>query len=359
MSPATHSTYTRNRTDFLTASEKYFVNFERMPEPFSCRARYKCISNTFCKIERQEDETMLGYYKGQPNDHIIKFVNGRVAREGDGISFFFMSHNTTIAAVPTTSRDANFVFNEITNSFQSVTIQGQCTYRIVNARLAAGLLNFTVDAWKGKYVSDDPERVPQRITNIIQMETRGEIQKRSLEETLGQTESIAASVLRRIREGGLLDPIGVEILNIYFVAAKPTPEVGKALEAQYRESLLRKADEAIYARRAAAVEEERKIKENELSTDITLEQRRHELIDLQGTNTLQEAEFRGQALVQEGDYKAQAIERELSAYRGQDPRLMLALAMKELGANAGNIGNLTVTTEMLSSLLNAVPSIQE
>jgi hypothetical protein len=146
--------------------------------------------------------------------------------------------------------------------------------------------------------------------------------------------------------------VGVELLSIYVVAAKPTPEVGKALEAQYRETLLRKADEAIYARRAAAVEEERKIKENELSTDIALEQHRRELIDLQGANTLQEAEFRGQALVQEGDYRATAIERELSAYRGQDPRMLLALALKELGANAGNIGNLTVTTEMLSSLLN-------
>lgn len=295
---------------------------------------------------------MLGYYKGQPNDHIIKFGAGKVAREGEGISFFFLSHNTTIAAVPMTSRDVNFVFNEITNSFQSVTIQGQCTYRITNPRLAATLLNFTVNPWRGDYISDDPEKIPQRITNIIQMETRAEIQKRSLEETLAQTESIAASVLARIREGSLLDPVGVELLSIYVVAAKPTPEVGKALEAQYRETLLRKADEAIYARRAAAVEEERKIKENELSTDIALEQHRRELIDLQGGNTLQEAEFRGQALVQEGDYRATAIERELSAYRGQDPRMLLALALKEMGANAGNIGNLTVTTEMLSSLLN-------
>jgi hypothetical protein len=233
-----------------------------------------------------------------------------------------------------------------------VTIQGQCTYRITNPRLAATLLNFTVNPWKGDYVSDDPEKIPQRITSIIQMETRAEIQKRSLEETLGQTEGIAASVLARIREGRLLDPVGVELLSIYVVAAKPTPEVGKALEAQYRETLLRRADEAIYARRAAAVEEERKIKENELSTDIALEQQKRDLIDLKGANTLQEAEFRGQALVQEGDYRATAIERELAAYRGQDPRMLLALALKEMGANAGNIGNLTVTTEMLSSLLN-------
>jgi len=35
-----------------------------------------------------------------------------------------------------------------------------------------------------------------------------------------------------------------------------------------------------------------------------------------------------------------------------EPRMLLAYAMKELGANAGQIGNLTITTEMLASLLN-------
>jgi len=39
--------------------------------------------------------------------------------------------------------------------------------------------------------------------------------------------------------------------------------VGKALEAELREALLRKADEAIYARRAAAVDEEKTHQEGE------------------------------------------------------------------------------------------------
>jgi hypothetical protein len=32
--------------------------------------------------------------------------------------------------------------------------------------------------------------------------------------------------------------------------------------------------------------------------------------------------------------------------------MLLAYAMKELGKNAGQIGNLTITTEVLASLLN-------
>jgi len=54
------------------------------------------------------------------------------------------------------------------------------------------------------------------------------------------------------------------------VAAKPTPEVAKALEAEYCETLLCEADMAISARRATAVEEEWKIKGNELNTKIAL-----------------------------------------------------------------------------------------
>ena len=49
--------------------------------------------------------------------------------------------------------------------------------------------------------------------------------------------------------------------------------MGKALEAEYREGLQQRADQAIYARRAAAVEQERRIKENELNTQVLLEQR--------------------------------------------------------------------------------------
>lgn len=296
---------------------------------------------------------MLRFYKGQPTDYIIKYSGGKESGRGTGLSFFYWPYNTHVVAVPTSSRDVNFVFTEVTGNFQNVAIQGQCTYRITNANTAAALLNFTLDPIHGKYVSDDPDHLPQRITNIIQKETRGEIQGRTLERTLTESESIASAVFDRVRAGVDLQAVGVELLSVYFVAVKPTPEVAKALEAEHRETLLRKADEAIYARRAAAVEEERKIKENELRTDITLEEQRERLIELNGNNTLQEAEFRGKAVVMEGESRTKALTMELDAYAGQDPKLLLALAMRNLGDNAGKVGNLTITTELMASLLGA------
>ncbi|HEX5692899.1 MAG TPA: hypothetical protein VFX76_22965, partial [Roseiflexaceae bacterium] len=114
----------------------------------------------------------------------------------------------------------------------------------------------------------------------------------------------------------------------------------KALEAEYREALQQRADQAIYARRAEAVEHERTIKQNELSTAVDLEQRRRELVDLQGANTRTEAEF-----------AAAALRIQLDPYGSLEPRLLLALAFRDFAANAQKVGNLTITSEIMAQLL--------
>lgn len=306
---------------------------------------------------------MFSFFKGEPTHYVIKYVGGRVAREGAGLAFYYLRHNTQIVTVPTTSTDASFVFNEVTNNHQAVTIQGQFTYRIRDPKQAATLLNFTIDLYRRSYVSDDPEQLSQRVANVIQVETRAEVQQRSLEETLTQSSAMSTEVLARLQTSPLLQPLGVELLSIYFLSVKPTPEMAKALEADYRESLLRRADEAVYARRAAAVDEERKIKERELETERTLEQQREQLIRLQGENARREAEHRGQVLELDAQARARAnevewqarnraLEAELTTYGKLDPRSLLALGLREIGLNAGKIGNLTITPEVLAELLN-------
>ena len=43
----------------------------------------------------------IGFFKGQPTEYILKYVAGRVAREGQGLAFFYLKHNTQVIAVPT------------------------------------------------------------------------------------------------------------------------------------------------------------------------------------------------------------------------------------------------------------------
>ena len=60
--------------------------------------------------------------------------------------------------------------------------------------------------------------------------------------------------------------LGLEVLGVSVMAIRPTPETAKALAAEAREAILKAADDAIYARRNAAVEAEREIRESELET---------------------------------------------------------------------------------------------
>ncbi|HNX69491.1 MAG TPA: SPFH domain-containing protein [Candidatus Omnitrophota bacterium] len=282
----------------------------------------------------------IGFFKGEPGQYVIKFVNGKIRKEGQGLLFFYWRPTTTITVIPTTTRDANFIFSEITQTFQGITIQGQLTYRISDPQKTSTILDFSIQPTSKKYLSDDPEKLQKRIINAVQLVTRGKIQGYSLENCLRKSEEIAKNVLSEIMKDKLLDSLGVECLSIYFTSIKPTPEISKALEAEYREAVQKKADEAIYSRRAAAVEQERIIKENELSSEIAIEKNRQELINLNGNNRTKEAE-----------YAAKALTIGLDPYKQYDPKLLLALGLKALGENAEKIGQLTITPELLAGLL--------
>jgi hypothetical protein len=290
----------------------------------------------------------IGFFKGQPTEYIIKYTAGKLAAEGQGLAFWYWKHKTQIVVVPTASTDAQFVFNEVAGDYQEVTLQGQFAYRIHEPKQAASLLNFGVDPGSRIYLSDGFERLPQRITNVIQTEMRNRIRSLPLEEALREAQMIATEIQAKVSEAGLLAPMGVELLGIHVLSARPTPEVAKALEAEYRESLLLKADEAIYARRAESVEKERRIKENELNTEIALEQQRERLIDLRGENIQREADHRGRALEREAHSRARTIELEAAARAkameletevssGVDASKILALALRELSANADKL----------------------
>jgi hypothetical protein len=72
-----------------------------------------------------------------------------------------------------------------------------------------------------------------------------------------------------------------------------------------------------------------------------LEQRRQELVNLQGENTRREAQF-----------AAEALAVQLTPYKELEARLLLALAFRDFAENAQKIGSLTITSEILEQLLN-------
>lgn len=284
----------------------------------------------------------IGYFKAEPTEYILAYNNGKVTRQGTGQSFWYWGPSTSIVRVPIATTDSLFVLNEITRDFQTVTLQGQVTYRITEPETLASLLNFTINPQTRQYLSDDPTKVSQRIINLVQQYTRQTLSELSLEEALRSADTLARTVQAALQEEIALQTLGVIVLTVFFTSIRPTPEVAKALEAEQREALQRRADEAIFSRRAEAVAQERKIKQNELSTNIELEQRRQELVALEGANTRAQAE-----------YTAEATRVQLAAYDNTAPDRLLALAMRDFAANADKIGNLTITSEILEQLLTS------
>ena len=288
---------------------------------------------------------MIRYFKGEPNVHVIKFRNGAMARDGRGVNFWYNPLTSSIAAIPTASTDAPFIFSETTANFQDISIQGTLTYRIDDPVAIARVLDFTIHPRKRTYRTEDPEILTQRIVNAVQAETRRHVAGMSLETALTEVGTLASDVLANVTNSAGLADLGVTVESLHFTSVRATPETQKALETEYRERLQGAADQAIYARRAAAVAEERKIQESELATEVGLETQREELVDRQARNKLALAE---------ADAKAEELK--LNPYGELPPQALIGLALKDWAANAGSIDNLSITPDLLSGLVGWMTS---
>ena len=213
------------------------------------------------------------------------------------------------------------------------------TFRLADPVKAAEFLDFTINR-KGNYKSKDLDKLIQRIVNTVQAYIRSGVNTLDLEEALGKVRDLSGDVLTKVRQENDLAALGVLIENLHITAVNATPEMRKALEADYRESLQKRADQAIYDRRFAAQEEERKLKENELEGDVALEERRRDLVNKQAENNLVLAEA-----------EAKADEMKLNPYGNLAPQALVGLALKEWAANAGTIDNLSIGADMLSDLI--------
>jgi hypothetical protein len=314
----------------------------------------------------------IRFMKAAPTTYVLHFKNGRVRREGAGLSFFCYAPTSTIVTVPLASADAPFAFQESTADFQSVTIQGQLTYRVADAKRLASLLDFSIGP-NGMYRSEDHRKLTERLVHTTQTLMRAETQKLSLKETLTSSGPLSASVFAGLKSSEAVTQLGVEILNLSLLAVRPTPEMAKALEAEAREALQRVSDEAIYARRNSAVEQERRIKESELNTEIAVEEKQRQIRETQMAadiaieqqrSTLMEKRIENDR--KDADSRAYALEATLKpvrsvdwrtlmmlSQRGGDPKTMIALAFQEMAANAQKIGELNISPDLLQSLVGA------
>lgn len=317
---------------------------------------------------------MVRYLKARPTEYVMQFKAGVVKREGPGLSFFYWEPTSTLVLVPLSSADVPFAFQETTADFQTITIQGQLTWRVVDPRKLSSLLDYSVTragAWK----SDDPHKLEERLVHTAQVLTRGVVGKLALTDALAKSEDLASSVLAGLKASAAVQALGVDLLAVTVLSMKPTPEMARALEAETREAFQKKGDQAMYERRTAAVEQERRVKESELQTEVMTEQKRRHIRETKMAADIAMEKEREQLVLQkaENDKKAAdaaawALAKQLEPLRtmdwkvlsamqagGGDPATMIAVAFRELAENAERIGELNVSPDLLRSLLPSNP----
>lgn len=336
----------------------------------------------------------IKFIKAQPTTYLLQYRGGKIVREGLGLSFFYYAPTASLVGVPVGSTDAPFIFHETTADFQTVTVQGQVTFRVGDPKRLAALLNFTLTPGGSHYASEDPKKLPERVIQVVNVLARAELQKLSLREALRASDEMVEAVKKRLMAADEITSLGLEILGLAIVAIKPVPETARALEAEAREKLFRESDEAIYARRNAAVQQERGIKENELNTEIAVENKKRQIREtqmdaeraVQEKKNLLEKEMMGAKIglederkklvtlaaenaKAEADARAYGVETTMKALATADktvlqalasmsmkPEQLIAYAFQELAGKAEKIGQLNISPDLLRELLTPQPA---
>lgn len=334
---------------------------------------------------------MLGirFIKTEPTTYLLAYKAGEIVREGVGISYLYFSPTTSLVAVPIGSTIEDFIFDHITQDFQSVTVQGQVSYRVSQPKKLSGMLNFALRPDGKGYESEDPLRLKDRISGVVEVLTQKAVKTLTLKQVLLASDTIAASIDADLQSQTEIQSLGIEILRVSILAIRPTPETAKALEAESREAILRRADEAIFSRRNAAVEQERAIRESELDTEVAVEQKKRTIRETQmeAEASVQRKKHELRAANMQSDIEvetkrrdfveinatniktlAQAEAQKIGAItetlRGVDPKLVQALAaigmepsqliaqaFGGLAENASKIGQINMSPELLESLM--------
>lgn len=320
--------------------------------------------------------------------YVLHYKNGSIKREGRGLSFFYFEPTSSIVAIPLGSNDLPFIFSETTNDYQTVSIQGQISYKVSNPKTLADNLDFTVTD-NGRYKKNDIEKLNQRIINDAQTATASFIHSISLKDAIRSAKKIESNILDGLKNSPAINLLGLEILGANILAIQATPEMARALETETREKLQQEADQAIYERRNFAVEQERKIKESELNTEIAIEEKQKQIAEKKMESDVQRAEndrklremhiaadisIENQRKVyieekttndkKEADAQGYILETTLKPYKdidwktltalnnNNDPRLNMTLAFRQLAENADKIGTLNISPDLLDSILN-------
>lgn len=341
------------------------------------------------------------FIKFSPSEYVIQYRNGKIVKEGVGLSFFFFEKITSAVAIPVSSNDTDFIFTETTSDFQSVSVQGQITYKVNDFKKAAQALDFTVNLKNKNYNNNPLQKLSKRLINIVEVLVKSQLGEVALTTALQSSQSLASTVFDKLKDNAELTDLGIQVVGFSILKISANAETARALESKTREEILKQADDALYERRNASIEQERRVKENELNTELSIEQKKKSIreseietkkmilekenelakMKIESENEIKRMQLENEAMLEEKRKEVAELrlqnskkETEAEAYRisavmdaytklspevlvalstmSMEPEKLIAQAFQQLAINSEKIGHLNITPDLLESVMN-------
>ncbi len=221
----------------------------------------------------------MKFKKFSPNDYVMVVKNGKIVKQGLGLSLLYNELTTNIMVAPSTAFDGAFAFDDlVTSDYQRVCVQGVTTYMLTDYEKATQMLDFSYNKGAAVYekIAVTMALLEKRINNIIKAIIIREVSRKDVRTVIRCADEMAKVIVDKLEADESITKLGVSIVGVNILGINPNAETRKALEAAAREEILKEQDDAIYMRRNAAIEQERIIKENEINTEIKVAEKERE-----------------------------------------------------------------------------------
>lgn len=338
-----------------------------------------------CAIKKKESAMVLDisrllfarHLRAEPTSHVLFFKDGALRKSGPGLAFWFMPLGASVSAVPLDDRELPILIKGRTADFQEVTVNGAIVWRVARPQDVARRVDFSVDVDTGAWTKEPLDRVAATLTQLANQLALVYLTQATLRQVLKEGNvAVRAAIHDGLIDDAGLAQMGVEIVATRVSSVLPTSEMEKALQMPTREKIQQEADEATFGRRALAVDKERAIQENELGNQIELARREEQLIAQRGQNERRRATETAESkrieveasaknvsvnataqadsirLLEEA--KVHAEKERMAIYKELSPHTMMGLAARELAGTLQSIEHLTISPDMLGSMLQRV-----
>jgi regulator of protease activity HflC (stomatin/prohibitin superfamily) len=294
----------------------------------------------------------IAHLRADPNQHVLHYRAGRLARQGAGLSYWFNPLHAAVAQVPVEDVETTFLLKERAADFQDVSVQLTVTYRVADPERAAHRVNFTVSLNGGGWTEQPLDRLATLWSQRAQPVVRDVLSGLAVGDAIRRgADAVSAALSPVLRTDPAIADLGLELVAVQVVRVAGSAELEKALQTPVREEVQQRADQATFQRRALAVEKERAIKENELATSLELARRQEALVRQEATNRTLEVESEAAARLRLATAEAEAEARRVAVWRDAPPQVLFGLAAQQLAGKIESVQHLNIAPDLLGASL--------